>query len=120
LKHVTYLIEQKKAKLVLIANDVDPIEMVVFLPTLCRSMDIPYAIVQNRAKLGKLVRQSSAAVVCLTDFKDNQNDLQNIQKICRENFNSVKLEPKKPEKGYKSIVREKHLNNLKAMEDSRK
>lgn len=27
LNHVTYLIEQKKAKLVLIANDVDPIEV---------------------------------------------------------------------------------------------
>ena len=32
--HVTYLIEQKRAKLVLIAADVDPIETVVFLPSL--------------------------------------------------------------------------------------
>ena len=47
LNHVTYLIEQKKAKLVLIANDVEPVELVVFLPTLCKAMDIPYAIVQS-------------------------------------------------------------------------
>lgn len=30
LNHVTYLIEQKRAKLVLVAADVDPIETVVF------------------------------------------------------------------------------------------
>lgn len=69
LNHVTYLIEQKRAKLVLIANDVDPIEMVVFLPTLCKAMDIPYAIVNNKARLGQLVHKKSAAVVALTDFK---------------------------------------------------
>jgi len=120
LKHVTYLIEQKKAKLVLIANDVDPIELVVFLPTLCRSMDIPYAIVQNKAKLGRLVRKKAAAVACLTDFKDNQNDLQNIQKICRDQFNNAKLEPKRPEKGYKSIVRERKLEALRALDNEKK
>jgi large subunit ribosomal protein L7Ae len=48
LKHVTYLVEQKKAKLVLIASDVEPVELVVFLPTLCKAMDIPYAIVQSK------------------------------------------------------------------------
>ena len=50
LNHVTYLIEQKKAKLVIIANDVDPIETVVFLPTLCRQYDIPFCIVQSIIK----------------------------------------------------------------------
>lgn len=36
LKHITSLVENKKAKLVLIASDVDPIELVVWLPALCR------------------------------------------------------------------------------------
>ena len=45
LNHVTYLVEQKRAKMVLIAADVDPIETVAFLPTLCKAMDVPYAIV---------------------------------------------------------------------------
>ena len=48
LNHVTYLIEQKKAKLVIIANDVDPIENVIFLPTLCRTYDIPFCVVQSK------------------------------------------------------------------------
>jgi large subunit ribosomal protein L7Ae len=46
LKHVTSLIEQKKPKLVLIANNVDPLELVVWLPALCRKMAIPFAIVK--------------------------------------------------------------------------
>jgi large subunit ribosomal protein L7Ae len=89
LNHVTYLVEQKKAKLVLIANDVDPIETVVFLPTLCKSMDIPYAIVQNKARLGELVHKKSAAVVALTDFKEGQAELNNIARVCKEQFNNV-------------------------------
>ncbi|PRQ31721.1 putative 50S ribosomal protein L30e [Rosa chinensis] len=32
LNHVTYLIEQNKAQLVVIAHDVDPVELVVWLP----------------------------------------------------------------------------------------
>jgi large subunit ribosomal protein L7Ae len=89
LNHVTYLVEQKRAKLVLIANDVDPIEMVVFLPTLCKSMDIPYAIVQNKARLGELVHKKTATVVALTEFRENQAELNNISRVCKEQFNSV-------------------------------
>ena len=36
LNHVTTLIEERKAKLVVIAHDVDPIELVIWLPALCR------------------------------------------------------------------------------------
>lgn len=42
LNHITYLIEQGKASLVVIAHDVDPIELVVWLPALCRKMKVPY------------------------------------------------------------------------------
>ena len=57
LNHVTGLIEQKKARLVLIASDVDPIELVVWLPALCRLQGVPYAIVKNKGRLGALVHQ---------------------------------------------------------------
>jgi large subunit ribosomal protein L7Ae len=55
LNHVTELVENEKAKLVVIAHDVDPIEMMVFLPALCRKKGIPYAFVKGKARLGKLV-----------------------------------------------------------------
>jgi large subunit ribosomal protein L7Ae len=89
LNHVTYLVEQKRAKLVLIANDVDPIETVVFLPTLCKAMDIPYAIVANKARLGQLVHKHTATAVALTDFKENQAELNNITRVFREQFNNA-------------------------------
>lgn len=82
LKHITYLIEQvwfsrtkplipspvyftpiyfillmslqNKAQLVVIAHDVDPIELVVWLPALCRKMEIPYCIVKGKARLGSV------------------------------------------------------------------
>jgi len=78
LNHVTYLVEQKKAKLVLIANDVDPIETVVFLPTLCKAMGIPYAIVQCKSRLGKLVHKKTASCVALTDFTHGAAELTTI------------------------------------------
>lgn len=40
LNHVVALVEAKKAQLVLIADDVEPIELVVFLPALCRKMGV--------------------------------------------------------------------------------
>ncbi|CDK27970.1 unnamed protein product [Kuraishia capsulata CBS 1993] len=69
LNHVVSLVENKKAKLVLIANDVDPIELVVFLPALCKKMGVPYAIVKGKARLGTLVHLKTAAVAALTEVR---------------------------------------------------
>ncbi|GMM56124.1 ribosomal 60S subunit protein L8B [Maudiozyma humilis] len=69
LNHVVSLIENKKTQLVLIANDVDPIELVVFLPALCKKMGVPYAIVKGKARLGTLVNQKTSAVAALTEVK---------------------------------------------------
>jgi large subunit ribosomal protein L7Ae len=88
LKHVTTLIEDKKAALVLIACDVDPVELVMWIPTLCRKMDIPFMIVKDKARLGALVHQRTAAVVCLTDVsKEDQAQLKLLQDVAREQFN---------------------------------
>ena len=40
LNNVTKLVEKKKAKLVLIADDVDPLELVMWLPALCHKMGV--------------------------------------------------------------------------------
>jgi len=52
LNHVVALVESKKAKFVAIADDVEPIELVVFLPALCRKMGVPYVIVKGKSRLG--------------------------------------------------------------------
>ena len=114
LNHVTYLVEQKRAKLVLIAADVDPIETVVFLPTLCKTMDVPYAIVSSKARLGNLVGKKTTACLALTDFKDNAAELENYCKNFREKFQGPPPHSRKPEKGFKAIVRENKAQKLLA------
>lgn len=74
LNHVTTLVEEKKAKLVVIAHDVDPIELVVWLPALCRKMDIPYCIVKGKARLGELVHMKTLSCLALTDVNPSDND----------------------------------------------
>ncbi|TIB69733.1 L30e-like protein [Wallemia mellicola] len=87
LNHVTALIEAKKANLVLIADDVDPIELVVFLPALCRKMGVPYAIVKGKARLGTVVHKKTAAVVAIQDVRaEDQQDLAALVKACNANF----------------------------------
>lgn len=56
LNHVVALVEAKKAAFVAIADDVDPIELVVFLPALCRKMGVPYVIVKASYTVGDLER----------------------------------------------------------------
>lgn len=86
-KHVTYLIEQKRAKLVLIACDVDPIEIVMFLPTLCKKMNIPYALVKSKYDLGRFVNQKSTATVCLCDVdKEDKGKFEKLIKDCNAKF----------------------------------
>jgi len=88
LNHVVALIEAKKATLVLIAHDVDPIELVVFLPTLCRKMGIPYAIVKGKARLGTVVHQKTAAVVAFTEVRtEDKNELGRLSSAITTNFN---------------------------------
>merc|ERR1711963_1353673 len=60
---IVNLVEQKKAQLVVIAHDVDPIEIVLYLPALCRKMDIPYCIVKGKARLGTLVHMKHTSCV---------------------------------------------------------
>merc|ERR1719378_1671563 len=50
INHITKLCEDKKAQLVCIAHDVDPIELVLWLPAVCRKKDIPYCIVKSKSR----------------------------------------------------------------------
>jgi large subunit ribosomal protein L7Ae len=89
LNHVTTLVETRKAKLVLIASDVDPIELVVWLPALCRKMDVPFAIVRNKSRLGQLVNQKTATCVCLTRVETaDQKALESIAASAKTSFNA--------------------------------
>ena len=89
LKHVTTLVEEKKAQIVFIANDVNPIELVLWLPALCRKMQVPFMIVKDKARLGALVHQKTAAAVCLTDVdKADASQLKLLRDLALEKYNN--------------------------------
>merc|ERR1712063_67366 len=96
LNHVTTLIENKAAKLVVIAHDVDPIELVCWLPALCRKKEVPYCIIKGKGRLGQLVHKKSASCVALTGVrKEDQGDLETLASNMKAQFNDNELHRKK-------------------------
>merc|ERR1712046_246153 len=90
LNHVTTLVEERKAKLVVIAHDVDPIEIIVWLPSLCKARGVPYCIVKSKSRLGAVVGKKTATCLAITDVKpENKNDLQSLITLAEANFNNV-------------------------------
>lgn len=86
-QEVTRLIERQKAKFVVIANDVDPLELVLWMPALCRAHKVPYAIVKDKARLGELIGQKTSACVALKAVRsENERALKNITRACNAKF----------------------------------
>jgi large subunit ribosomal protein L7Ae len=83
LNHITTLVEMKKARLVIIAHDVEPVELVVWLPALCRKMDIPYCIVKGKARLGQLIHRKTATALAITEV--SKEDIPKLDQLV-QNF----------------------------------
>jgi len=96
LNHVTTLIENKSAKLVVIAHDVDPIELVCWMPALCRKKDVAYCIIKGKGRLGQLVHKKAASCVALTSVtKEDQKELDTIANNMKAQFNDNELHRRK-------------------------
>ncbi|CAF1069218.1 unnamed protein product [Adineta ricciae] len=118
---VTALVEKKKAQLVLIAHDVEPIELVLHLPTLCRKMGIPYCIVKGKARLGRLVHLKTCSTIALTDVNsEDKSGLGKIVEAVKTNFNDRYDELRRHwgggVLGNKSQARINRLERIKARE----
>merc|ERR1712043_134750 len=118
---VTTLIEKKKAQLVVIANDVDPIELVLFLPALCRKMGVPYCIVKNKARLGRVVRRKTTSCLAITNVESSDRSaLNKLVETVKTNYNERAEEIKKhwggSTLGSKSSARINKMNKSKAQE----
>lgn len=96
LNHIVALIEAKKTALVVIADDVDPIELVVFIPALCRKMGVPYCIVKNKARLGTVVHKKTAAVLAFSEIRsEDKSELAKLISAVKINFVEKYEEAKK-------------------------
>merc|ERR1711860_171100 len=85
---ITTLVEQKKAQLVVIAHDVEPLEIVLFLPALCRKMGVPYCIVKGKARLGRVVYRKTASCLAFTAVNsEDKSALNKLVDAVRTNFN---------------------------------
>lgn len=65
---VTKMVERGQVKLVLIAEDVEPEEIVAHLPFLCDEKGIPYVYVPSKDELGRVSGiDKTAASVCIVN-----------------------------------------------------
>ncbi len=75
----TKAVERGLAKLVYIAMDVDPPEIVAHLPLLCEEKNIPYIYVKSKEELGKAAGiDVAAASACIIDEGEAKKELKQI------------------------------------------
>lgn len=87
IQEVTRAIEKKTAKLVVIANNVEPLELILWMPTLCRKNQVPYAIVKDKARLGDAVGQKTATCVAFTGVNaEDETTLKNVVRSVNARF----------------------------------
>ncbi|KAJ9505657.1 hypothetical protein QJQ45_026867, partial [Haematococcus lacustris] len=89
INHITNLVESGKAQMVVIAHDVDPLELVVWLPALCKKMGVPYCIVktvraallllQCKARLGAVVHKKNATALAITAVKNEVRETAGLE-----------------------------------------
>lgn len=85
---VAKLVKNQKSLFVLIAHDVNPIDCIIWMPTLCVKMGIPYCIVKNKSKLGSIVNRKTTSCLTLTYMNSKNNgDLEKLIDCFRNNFN---------------------------------
>lgn len=76
---VTKSSERAEAKLVVMAEDVDPVEILVHVPMLCEEKRIPYVYVPKKQRLGQSAGLSkSAASVAVVEAGDAKGLLEEI------------------------------------------
>ncbi|HID16874.1 TPA: 50S ribosomal protein L7ae [Candidatus Bathyarchaeota archaeon] len=81
----TKSIERGLAKLVLIAEDVDPPQIVAHLPLLCEERRVPYLYVPGKAELGRAAGLDvSCAAVSILDPGDAAGTLEELAKTANE------------------------------------
>jgi len=72
-------IEKGIAKLVIIAEDVEPEEIVMHLPILCEEKNIPYAYIPSKLELGRATGiDVPSASVCIVEPGEGKNLLKEI------------------------------------------
>ena len=63
-------------------------QLVLFLPALCRKMGVPYCIVKNKARLGRVARRKTASCIAITNVESaDRSSLNKLVETVKTNFN---------------------------------
>ena len=77
----TKAVERAQAKLVIIAEDVDPPEVIAHLPLLCEERKIPYVFVSSKQKIGSAVDiDVPSAAACIVEVGEAASLVKEITK----------------------------------------
>ncbi len=98
----TKSIESGKAKLVVIAADVNPEEIVMHLPILCEEKGVPFVYVPTKMDLGKAIGITvSCAAIAIEDLGGAKGEIEDIVVKLGQKMPSSGKEEKKEEKEQK-------------------
>jgi large subunit ribosomal protein L7Ae len=82
---VTKAIERKTAKIVFIAGDVTPPEIVMHLPILCKEKNIPFSYFESKTELGKAAGiKVGTAAIAITEEGETKKELETLTKKLSE------------------------------------
>jgi len=85
LNESTKAIERSIAQLVIVAEDVEPEEIVMHIPQLCDEKNIPYAFVPSKLELGRAAGiEVGSAAISITDAGEGKDLLKEILKRLKE------------------------------------
>lgn len=119
----TKAIERGDAKLVVIAEDVDPEEIVMHLPLLCGEKNIPFVYVADKASLGKAAGLSvgtSAVAIAKTGAAESlvKEIVQKISGMLPKSSNASVAKTDTAKEEEKTVKKEKKKPSVKKEEKS--
>ena len=103
INEVTKAIERGEAKMVLVANDVSPKEIVAHIPALCREMNILFSEIGNKIELGTSVGIKTTTAVAVIDGGSAKKEIEKLIADQKEDKSKAKKEVKAEEKVEKKV-----------------
>ncbi len=81
INEVTKQLEKGNAKAVIVAQEIDPKEIVMHLPPLCKEKDVPYLEVPSKSELGKSIKLPvGCSSIAVLDFGGNEEEFKKFVK----------------------------------------
>lgn len=76
INEVTKAIERGEAKMVAIANDISPAEIVAHIPGLCKEMNVLFATIGSKIELGTSVGIKTTTAVAVIDAGNAKKEIE--------------------------------------------